>query len=40
MEEAFQIDGPVLLDFLIEEEVNVYPIVPPGGNNTDAISGE
>ncbi|MFC4388818.1 biosynthetic-type acetolactate synthase large subunit [Gracilibacillus marinus] len=40
IKKAFQIDGPVLLDFIIEEEVNVYPIVPPGGNNTDAILGE
>lgn len=37
---AFSNDEPALLDFLIEEEVNVYPIVPPGGNNTDALSGK
>ncbi|SER52347.1 acetolactate synthase, large subunit [Gracilibacillus ureilyticus] len=37
IKKAFQYDGPVLLDFLIEEEGNVFPIVPPGGNNTDAL---
>ncbi|SHN35567.1 biosynthetic-type acetolactate synthase large subunit [Gracilibacillus kekensis] len=37
---AFSNDQPALLDFVIEEEVNVYPIVPPGGNNTDALQSE
>ncbi|WP_058307977.1 biosynthetic-type acetolactate synthase large subunit [Gracilibacillus massiliensis] len=37
---AFANDQPGLLDFVIEEEVNVYPIVPPGGKNTDAIQHE
>ncbi|WP_208586242.1 biosynthetic-type acetolactate synthase large subunit [Gracilibacillus suaedae] len=37
--QAFASKQPAVLDFLIEEEVNVYPIVPPGGNNTDAIHG-
>ncbi len=36
---AFASMQPAVLDFIIEEEVNVYPIVPPGGNNTDAIDG-
>lgn len=40
IEEAFRIDGPVLMEFTIEDERNVYPIVPPGGNNTDAIEEE
>ncbi|KAB8125891.1 biosynthetic-type acetolactate synthase large subunit [Gracilibacillus oryzae] len=40
IQKAFEIQGPVLLDFIIEEEVNVFPIVPPGGNNTDAIQHE
>jgi acetolactate synthase-1/2/3 large subunit len=30
-------DGPVLLDFNIAEEENVYPIVPPGQSNDQAI---
>ncbi|MFC3041279.1 biosynthetic-type acetolactate synthase large subunit [Virgibacillus xinjiangensis] len=35
--QAFRTQGPVVMEFTIEEEENVYPIVPPGGNNTDAL---
>ena len=28
--EALSIDGPVLLDFVVEQEENVYPMVAPG----------
>ncbi|CQR48479.1 Acetolactate synthase large subunit [Paraliobacillus sp. PM-2] len=35
---AFQTEGPVMMEFTIEDERNVYPIVPPGGNNTDALA--
>lgn len=37
---AFQTDGPVIMEFTIEDERNVYPIVPPGGNNTEALAEE
>lgn len=37
---AFSIEGPVVMEFIIEDERNVYPIVPPGGNNTDALDAE
>ena len=30
IEKALGIDGPVLLDFRIDREANVFPIVPPG----------
>lgn len=30
-------DGPVFMDFRCEAEENVFPIVPPGGANTDAL---
>lgn len=30
-------DGPVLLEVVVEEEENVFPIVPPGGANTEAL---
>jgi len=30
-------DGPVFLDFRCVADENVYPIVPPGGANTDAL---
>ena len=32
MERARQIDGPVLMDFHVEGEENVYPMVPSGGS--------
>jgi acetolactate synthase-1/2/3 large subunit len=28
--EAMSIEGPVLLDFVVEQEENVYPMVAPG----------
>ncbi len=31
---------PVLIDFLIEYEANVWPMVPPGGANSDMLLGE
>jgi acetolactate synthase-1/2/3 large subunit len=31
---------PVLIDFLIEQEANVWPMVPPGGANKDMLLGE
>jgi len=30
LEKALEIDGPVLLDFHVDPEENVFPIVPPG----------
>lgn len=34
---AFEHDGPVLLEFDVREEENVYPIVPPNSNNHELI---
>jgi acetolactate synthase-1/2/3 large subunit len=34
---AREIDGPVLLDFVIEPEANVWPIVPPGAANSEMM---
>ncbi|WP_246141230.1 biosynthetic-type acetolactate synthase large subunit [Bacillus marasmi] len=36
---AFQIDGPVLMEFNVIEEENVYPIVPPNQSNANLILG-
>ncbi|WP_435920931.1 biosynthetic-type acetolactate synthase large subunit [Paenibacillus sp. DYY-L-2] len=36
---AFSTDGPVIIEFDVTEEENVYPIVPPGGSNQDMIVG-
>jgi acetolactate synthase I/II/III large subunit len=37
---ARSIDGPVLLDFVVDQEQNVYPMVPQGGANSDMIVDE
>jgi acetolactate synthase-1/2/3 large subunit len=37
---AQSIDGPVLLDFVVDQEQNVYPMVPQGGSNSDMIVDE
>jgi acetolactate synthase-1/2/3 large subunit len=34
---AVATDGPFVMTFTIEDEKNVYPIVPPGGSNTEAL---
>lgn len=34
---AREIDGPVLIDFVIEPEANVWPMVPPGGSNSEML---
>jgi acetolactate synthase I/II/III large subunit len=36
-ERAMRIAGPVLIDFVIEREANVYPMVAPGKGNTQMI---
>ncbi|UOF91311.1 biosynthetic-type acetolactate synthase large subunit [Fodinisporobacter ferrooxydans] len=37
---AMSIDGPVLMEFDVAEEENVYPMVPPGGENHEMILPE
>ncbi|MCC6627643.1 MAG: biosynthetic-type acetolactate synthase large subunit [Chloroflexi bacterium] len=37
---AQSIDGPVILDFIVDQEQNVYPMVPQGGANSDMIVDE
>jgi len=37
IEQARTIPGPVVIDFVIEPEANVYPIVPPGASNSEMI---
>jgi acetolactate synthase-1/2/3 large subunit len=37
VERAMSIPGPVLMDFVIEREANVYPMVAPGKGNTQMI---
>lgn len=37
IEMALSIDGPVIMEFEVTEEANVYPIVPPGASNEEMI---
>ncbi len=37
IERARSIRGPVLIDFVIEPEANVWPMVPPGGSNSEMM---
>ncbi len=37
VERAMSIDGPVIIDFVIEQQANVFPMVPPGKANIDMI---
>jgi len=37
LREAMEFPGPFLIDFVVEEEENVYPMIPPGGSLSDII---
>jgi acetolactate synthase I/II/III large subunit len=37
VEKARSIPGPVLVEFVVEPEANVWPIVPPGASNSDMM---
>jgi acetolactate synthase-1/2/3 large subunit len=37
IERARATPGPVVIDFVIEPEANVWPIVPPGASNSDMM---
>jgi acetolactate synthase-1/2/3 large subunit len=37
IDRARGIKGPVVIDFVIEPEANVYPIVPPGASNSEMM---
>ncbi len=37
VERARSIKGPVVIDFVIDPEANVYPIVPPGASNSEMM---
>jgi acetolactate synthase-1/2/3 large subunit len=37
IERARSINGPVLIEFVVEPEANVWPIVPPGASNSDMM---
>jgi len=37
IEKAMAYDGPALIDFVVEEEENVYPMIPAGQTIEDLI---
>jgi len=39
LEQALEIDGPVVLEFLVKEEENVFPMVPAGAGLNEMITG-
>ena len=39
LKEAFEYDGPVLMDFIISPEENVWPMVPAGASLGNMIEG-
>lgn len=40
IKEAISVKKPVLMDFIVEPEENVFPMVPAGGGNAEMIFGE
>ena len=37
---ALEHDGPALVEFLIEQEANVFPMIPPGASLSEPIESE
>jgi len=37
IDKALNMDGPVLVDFRISAEENIFPMIPPGGGQTDFV---
>jgi acetolactate synthase I/II/III large subunit len=40
IQQALALPGPVLMEFNVREEQNVYPMVPPGASNDQMLTGE
>lgn len=40
IQQALTLPGPVLMEFNVREEQNVYPMVPPGASNDQMLTGE
>lgn len=37
---AMAVPGPAVVEFLIEQEANVFPMIPPGASLSEPIEGE
>jgi acetolactate synthase-1/2/3 large subunit len=40
LRQAMAVPGPALVEFLIEQEANVFPMIPPGASLSEPIEGE
>ncbi|WP_405054372.1 biosynthetic-type acetolactate synthase large subunit [Tepidibacillus marianensis] len=40
LQQGMEHDGPVIMEFIVEEEENVFPFVPPGASLDEMIEGE
>jgi acetolactate synthase-1/2/3 large subunit len=40
LNQALEEKGPCVIEIMIKQEANVYPMVPPGSGNIDMIGGE
>jgi acetolactate synthase-1/2/3 large subunit len=40
LRQAMAVTGPALVEFLIEQEANVFPMIPPGASLSEPIEGE
>ncbi|MNN59154.1 Acetolactate synthase isozyme 2 large subunit [compost metagenome] len=40
IQQALALPGPVLMEFNVREEQNVYPMVPPGAGNDQMLTGD
>jgi acetolactate synthase I/II/III large subunit len=40
LRQAMAVPGPALVEFLIEQEANVFPMIPPGASLSEAIESE
>jgi acetolactate synthase-1/2/3 large subunit len=40
LRQAMAVSGPALVEFMIEQEANVFPMIPPGASLSEPIEGE
>jgi acetolactate synthase-1/2/3 large subunit len=40
LRQAMAVPGPALVEFMIEQEANVFPMIPPGASLSEPIEAE
>ncbi len=40
LDAALRVEGPTVIEFMIEQEANVFPMIPPGASLSEPIEGE